>query len=127
MIKLSNTAVLRIGYGIFFLVWGLERACRTSTWASDQMLGGFYGELGANYWLVFGVAIIGIIVALSFFFNIKTKITSWIALAMISASTVVTMKPLFTYLLTGGTPLPYILFVDHFPLLAGAWVINRKS
>lgn len=127
MRKLTNFVVLRYGFGIFFLLWGSERALRTSTWANEQMLGGFYGNLGTLHWLVFAIAIMSIIVALSFFFNFKIKITSYIALGMIFASAVVCAKPLVTYLMMGGNPIPSMLFVDHFPLFAGVWVINRSS
>jgi hypothetical protein len=46
---------------------------------------------------------------------------------MFVASFIVTIVPLATYIVSGGTPIPNILFVDHFPLLAGAWAIYATS
>ena len=46
MKKIDHMLFLRIGFGIFFLFWGLERSLRVDTWASENMLGSFYGSLG---------------------------------------------------------------------------------
>ena len=127
MKKIDHMLFLRIGFGIFFLFWGLERSLRVDTWASENMLGSFYGSLGAISALVMIVGLIQILIALSFFANYKTKITSSIALIMVAASLVVTIVPLVTYLFYGGNPIPNILFLDHFPILAGLVAIYDHS
>ena len=127
MKKIDHMLFLRIGFGIFFLFWGLERSLRVDTWASENMLGSFYGSLGAISALVIIVGLIQILIALSFLANYKTKITSSIALIMVAASLVVTIVPLVTYLLIGGNPIPNILFLDHFPILAGLVAIYDHS
>ena len=123
MKKIDYMLFLRIGFGIFFLFWGLDRLLRVDTWANDAMLGSFYGSLGAMSVLVMIVGIIQVLIAMSLLVNYKTKITSGIALVMIGASLVVTIVPLVTYLINGVTPIPNILFLDHFPLLAGMLAI----
>jgi len=35
-------SALRMGFGVFFMIWGVERLMRTDTWASTQMLGNFF-------------------------------------------------------------------------------------
>lgn len=127
MKKIDYMLFLRIGFAIFFLFWGLDRLLRVDTWANEQMLGSFYGSLGAVSALVIIVGIIQILIALSFLANYKTKITSSIALVMVAASLVVTIVPLVTYLLNGVNPIPNILFLDHFPLLAGLLVIYAHA
>jgi len=98
MKKIDYMLFLRIGFAIFFLFWGLDRLLRVDTWANEQMLGSFYGSLGAVSALVIIVGIIQILIALSFLANYKTKITSSIALVMVAASLVVTIVPLVTSL-----------------------------
>jgi len=118
---------LRIGFGIFFLIWGLDKVFRTDTWANPQMLGSFYGNIGAITQLVVIIGLVQILIAISFFANKHTDKASIAALVMIGASTLVTIVPLAKYVIGGGTPIPTILFVDHFPLLAGAYAIYRHA
>jgi uncharacterized membrane protein YphA (DoxX/SURF4 family) len=127
MKKLDANLVLRIAFGIFFLVWGIERIRRADLWASEQMLGGYYGSAGTITLLVIVLAIVQVLVALAFFANFKVKIASVIALVMFAASFIVTIGPLVVYIFSGGTPLPTILFVDHFPLIGGALAIYTTS
>lgn len=127
MEKLNTNLVLRIAFGIFFLLWGIERIRRVDFWASEQALGSFYGSAGAINWLVIALGIVSVLMALAFFANFKAKIAAVIALVMIASSLIVTFIPLMTYIFSGGTPIPNMLFVDHFPLLGGAWTIYATS
>ena len=124
MKKLDLNLVLRIAFGIFFLVWGIDKIRRADFWASDQALGSFYGTITL---LVVALAVVQVLLALAFFTNFKAEIAAVIALIMLASSLVVTFIPLVTYISSGGTPIPNILFVDHFPLLAGAWGIYATS
>ena len=127
MKKLDTNLVLRIAFGIFFLLWGIERIRRADVWASAQALGSFYGSAGTLTWLVIALGIVSVLLALAFFANLKAKIAAVIALVMIASSLIVTFIPLVTYIFSGGTPIPNMLFVDHFPLLGGAWGIYATS
>ena len=127
MKKLDANLILRIGFGIFFLLWGIERIRRADLWASEHMLGSFYGSAGTLIWLVIGLNIVQVLLALAFFVNFKAKIAAVVALVMIASSLVVTIVPLVTYICSGGTPIPNMLFVDHFPLLGGALAIYATS
>ena len=127
MKKLDTNMILRIGFGIFFLMWGVEKLRRGDLWASDQMLGSFYGSPGSMKMLVMAFGAVQVLVALSFFTNCKVKIAACISLVMIGSGVVVTIVPLTKYLISGGVPIPTFLFVDHFPLLAGAWAIYANA
>ena len=127
MKKIDANMALRIGFGIFFLMWGIEKLRRTELWASDQMLGSFYGSMGAVTVVVMAFAALQVIVGIAFFANIKVKIAALISMAMITSSIVVTIVPLMTYIFQSGAPLPAFLFVDHAPLLAGAWAIYATA
>ena len=120
-------SALRMGFGIFFMIWGVERLMRTDQWASANMLGNFYGHGGTVYGLVLTVAIVQLLIALAFFTNFQTKTASVVALVMISSSIVVTIVPMVTYLIQGGTPIPNVLFADHYPLLAGVVAMYATS
>lgn len=127
MIKLTTNFLLRIGFGIFFLMWGVDRVRRTDVWANEEMLGSFYGNLGTLSLLVLVVGIVQILVAIALILNFKVKIAAILGLVMIVSSTAVTIVPLVTYICNGGSPIPRLLFVDHFPLLAGIWAIYATS
>jgi uncharacterized membrane protein YphA (DoxX/SURF4 family) len=127
MKKLDANLVLRVAFGIFFFFWGIERIRRADLWASEEMLGSFYGSAGTLTLLVIVIAIVQVLVALAFFANFKAKIAAVIALVMFASSLIVTFVPLVTYILSGDTPIPNILFLDHFPLLGGAWAIYATS
>ena len=127
MIKQDANLILRIGFGLFFLLWGIEKIRRVELWASNQMLGSFYGSSGTNVWLVFAVGIVQVLVALSFLANIRPRNGAIISMVMIASSIVVTAVPMVTYIAQGGVPIPSFLFVDHFPLLAGALAIYVTS
>ena len=125
--KYKHDVLLRIGFGIFLAIWGIDRIIRAPLWATDSLMGHFYGSLGlmAGFVIVLGSA--QLLIALSFFTNYQVKYTSLVLLAMITASTLITLRPMFSYLLFGGAPIPAILFADHFPLLAGAWAIYAHT
>ncbi len=127
MLKLNTNFILRIAFGFFFLMWGIDKVRRTDLWASEDMLGSFYGSPGAISLLVLAVGIVQILVALALFINFKVKIAALVSLAMIASSVVVTIVPMVTYIYKGGSPIPNLLFVDHYPLLAGAWAIYATS
>lgn len=127
MKTLNHTLWLRLGFGVFLGVWGLDRIVRVDTWATDSLMGSFYGAMGLMQVFVIGLGVAQLLIALSFFTNLLVRYTSLLLLAMLVVSTFVTISPLFQYLLHGGNPLPAIIFVDHFPLLAGAWVIFAHS
>ena len=123
MMKYKHDLLLRYGFGIFLAIWGLDRIIRASSWATDSLMGHFYGSLGLMTNFVILLGIVQVLIALSFFINYKVKYTSLFLLAMIVASTIITLRPLFNYLFFGGAPIPAILFADHFPLMAGAFAI----
>jgi len=127
MPKKKHGQLLRIGFGIFFLIWGLDKVFRTETWANSDMLGSFYGSIGTMTNVVIIIGVIQILVALSFFANKYTDKSAIAALIMIGASTLITIVPLVKYVISGGMPIPAILFVDHFPLLAGAYAIYSHA
>ena len=127
MNNINTNTILRIGFGIFFLIWGAERILRTDQWASTQLLGNFYGSAGTINALVLSLGIVQVLMALAFFTNFKVRIAAAMALVFIGSSLIVTIIPLLTYLVKGGTAIPYILFTDHFPLLGGAWVVFATS
>ena len=127
MIKLNTNFLLRIAFGFFFLMWGIDKVRRADLWASEDMLGSFYGNPGTITLLVLAVGVVQILVALALFVNFKVKIAALIALVMLASSVVVTIVPMVTYICTGGSPIPNLLFVDHYPLLAGAWAIYATS
>ena len=121
--KYKHDVLLRIGFGIFLAIWGIDRIIRAQLWATESLMGHFYGSLGLITGFVILLGIVQLLIALSFFTNYQVRYTSLILLAMIIASTLITLGPMFNYLLFGGPPIPAILFADHFPLLAGAWAI----
>ena len=122
--KEHHGLLLRIGFAIFLAIWGLDRFFRADLWASEGLMGHFYGDLGLKVGFVAGLGIAQVLIALSFLINFQVKYTSLLLLAMLMVSTVVTMMPLVNYLIFGGVPVPAILFSDHFPLIAGAWAIH---
>ena len=127
MNNINTNTILRIGFGIFFLIWGAERILRTDQWASPQLLGSFYGSAGTINALVLSLGIVQVLMALAFFTNFKVRIAAATAMVLIGSSLIVTIVPLLTYLVNGGTAIPYILFTDHFPLLGGAWAVFATS
>ena len=127
MKKLNANMLLRFGFGFFFLMWGVEKIRRLGLWGSDQILGSFYGSVGAIPLVVLAFAILQVIVGVAFFANVKVKVASIISAVMIVSSIVVTIIPLTKYIVYGGTPVPVFLFVDHYPLLAGVLAIFATS
>jgi len=123
IMKFKHDLILRFGFGIFLAIWGIDRVIRAPFWATESLMGHFYGSLGLITGFVIALGIIQLLIALSFFANFQVKYTSLFLLAMIITSILITLRPMFDYLLFGGTPIPAILFADHFPLLAGAWAI----
>ncbi len=125
--KYKHDMLLRIGFGIFLIIWGIDRVIRAPLWATDSLMGHFYGSLGLMTGFIILLGIVQLLIALSFFTNYQVKYTSLFLLAMIVVSTLITLRPMFNYLLFGGAPIPAILFADHFPLMAGAWAIYAHS
>ena len=125
--ELNHDLWLRIGFGLFLVVWGLDRIVRVDAWASESLMGSFYGSIGLMPTFVIALGVAQLLIALSFFTNYLVKYSSLLLLSMLTVSTFVTIFPLFQYLLLGGNPIPAIIFVDHFPLLAGAWAIFVHS
>jgi len=124
MKKPDHGTVLRWGFGLFFLFWGIERVLRAGTWASPDFLGSFYGEMGTLTWGVIAVGVVEIVVALSLFFNKKTKLTAMIGFVIVGVSTIACLKPFFAYfIMAEGAPVPNMLFIDHAPILAGLYAI----
>lgn len=118
---------LRLGFGIFLAIWGCDRFLRADIWATESLMGHFYGNMGMMVGFVKALGIAQLLIALSFFTNYYVKYTSLVLFGMFVVSTFVTIVPLWTYLTQGGAPVPPILFADHFPLLAGAWAIFAHS
>jgi len=127
MKKLNHYLLLRLGFGVFLVVWGFDRILRVDMWASESLMGYFYGSLGLISVFVIALGIMQLCIALSFFTNYQVKYSSLLLLAMFGVSTIITIVPLFTYLIHGGNPVPGILFIDHLPLLAGTWAIYENS
>lgn len=121
--KANHDLLLRLGFAIFLAIWGLDRVFRADLWATEGLMGHFYGNLGLVVGFVAAIGALQVLIALSFLFNFQVKYTSLLLLAMLVVSTVVTIAPLVNYLVSGGSPVPAILFSDHFPLMAGAWAI----
>lgn len=121
--KANHDFILRLGFAIFLAIWGFDRILRAELWATENLMGHFYGDLGLVTNFVAGLGIVQILIAASLLFNYQVKYTSLFLLAMIFVSTVITMTPMINYLVSGGPPVPAILFSDHFPLMAGAWAI----
>jgi len=126
-ISISAGMVLRIAFGVYFLLWGIEKIRRAGLWGSEQMLGSFYGSMGSVSELVILVGIVQLLVALAFLANFKTRIASIAAFGMIASSLFVTFVPMVTYIFSGGTPIPNFLFTDHFPMLGGVWAIYATA
>jgi len=125
--KEKHDLFLRIGFGIFLLIWGLDRFFRADAWATESLMGHFYGNFGLIVWIVAGLGIAQVLIAISFFTNIYVKYTSLVLFAMTITSLIVTIVPLVNYLISGGPPIPAMLFSDHFPLIAGAWTIHAHA
>jgi len=118
---------LRIGFGIFLAIWGYDRFMRADVWASESLMGQFYGDMGMMVGVIKGLAVAQLLIAAAFFTNNYVRVASLVLFAMLVVSTFVTIMPLWNYLSQGGAPIPAILFADHFPLLAGAWAIFEHS
>ena len=114
---------LRLGFGVFLAVWGLDRIVRVDMWASESLMGHFYGAMGLMHIFIISLGASQLLIALSLFTNCLVRYSSILLLAMLTVSTFVTISPMLQYLFLGGNPIPAIIFVDHFPLLAGAWAI----
>ncbi len=127
MRNISAGTVLRIGFGIYFLLWGIEKIRRADVWSGEGMLGSFYGSPGSVTGLVILVGIIQLLVALAFLANFQARIASIVALVMIASSFFVTIGPMMAYICYGGMPIPSFLFTDHIPMLAGVWAIYATA
>lgn len=125
--KENHDLFLRLGFGIFLLIWGLDRFFRADAWATESLMGHYYGNLGLVTWIVASLGIVQVLIALSFFANKYVKIASLVLFAMTITSLIVTISPLVNYLISGGAPIPAMLFADHFPLIAGAWAIHAHA
>ena len=126
-IKDNHDFWLRVGFGIFLVIWGFDRVIRAEYWATESLMGYFYGRIGLMTGFVAVLGVAQLLIALSFFTNYQVKYTSLALLAMVIVSSFVCFTPMFNYLVYGGNPIPAILFADHFPLLAGAWAIFIHS
>ncbi|MFZ0565492.1 MAG: hypothetical protein WAM28_04835 [Chlamydiales bacterium] len=127
MSKYNHAIWLRFGFGIFLLIWGINRIMRAKMWASPELMGQFYGKVGSMPIFIALLGIVQLLIALSFFTNFFVKYTSIILLVMFLVSTAVTIVPMFNYLLKGGSPVPAIFFADQFPLMAGTLTIFLHS
>lgn len=118
---------LRIGFGIFLAIWGLEFVLRADYWATESYFAHYYGnvDLISNAFLIAGV--IQLIIAISFFVNSRVKCSSIVLFIFLIISTIATLGPLINYLVEGGYPIPALLFSYHFPLLAGSWALISSS
>jgi len=123
----SHDLILRYGFGIFLAIWGFDRIFRAPLWATDSLMGHFYGTIGLMIGFVILLGVVQVLIALSFFVNYQVKWTSLVLLVMLIGSTFITLAPMINYLIYGGAPVPAILFADHFPLMAGAWSIYAHS
>lgn len=64
--KENYELLLRIGFAIFLAIWGLDRVFRADLWASEGLMGHFYGDLGLRVGFVMGLGIAQALIALSF-------------------------------------------------------------
>lgn len=131
MKRFNHDFWLRVGFGIFLVIWGWDRAYRAESWATEGLMGHFYGDIGLIVNAIRLLGIVQLLLAASFFTNYLVKYSAVILMAMLIVSTAITLRPMFEYLINGGNPVPAIIFADHFPLIAGAWAIfahatNRK-
>jgi len=125
--KLNHDLVLRIGFAIFLLIWGFDLLLKSQQWATDSLMGEYYGRLGLQPGAVTALGIVQLIIAFSFLFHRWVKFTSILLFVMLLVSTLALLPSMLAYLSIGGTPLPAILFADHFPLLAGAWAVYAHN
>jgi len=127
MMNASAGMVLRIAFGVYFLLWGFDKIRRVDLWAAEKMLSTYYGNAGTLKAMIIITGIVQLIVAIAFLANFKTRIASIIAFVMVASSFSVTFMPIVKYLFSGGSPIPNFLFTDHIPLLAGVWAIYATA
>ena len=118
--SLSNNNIsknmIRIGLGIFFLVFGLLKFVATD-WFIAGPYKGFYGIAFPTALLWF-MGLVQLAIAFSFFMNVHTKWAAWIASAMLLSTIIATFpKIVTTFSLPPAEAPPGFLFFAVVPLL----------
>ena len=105
---------LRIGLGLFLLIWGLAKFMQKEMWS--QMYQVLYGFNTASLLSLFGI--IQILLAVALLIGFKTKIASLLGGIMHISTTLVTFKMIMTpFQVPQGMP-PNILLFAAVPILA---------
>jgi len=108
--------MIRIGLGIFFLVFGLLKFVATD-WFIGGPYKGFYGIAFPTALLWF-MGLVQLAIAFSFFMNVHAKWAAWIASAMLLSTTIATFpKIVTTFSLPPAEAPPGFLFFAVIPLL----------
>lgn len=128
--KLSNNnlsnQLVKLGLGIFFLVFGLLKFVATD-WFIGGPYKGFYGSTFPVALLWF-MGLVQLAIAFSFFMNVRVKIAAWIASAMLLSTTFATFpKILTTFQLPPTEAPPGFLFFAVIPLLFMAISLALKE
>jgi len=128
--KLSNNnlskLMLRIGLGVFFLVFGLLKFVATD-WFIGGPYKGFYGATFPTALLWF-MGLVQLAIAFSFFMNVRIKLAAWIASAMLLSTTIATFpKIVTTFQLPPAEAPPGFLFFAVIPLLFMALSLALKE
>jgi len=112
--KLSGLAI-RIGLGLFFLVFGLLKLTKGS-WFVEGPYNMFYG-MAFPLALVSIVGVVQIAMAGSFFVDKYSKWSGWVASVMLLSTIIATLpKILTTFTLPPASPPPGFLFFAAVPL-----------
>tara|TARA_Y100000031_G_C8094621_1_gene325823 strand:+ start:96 stop:500 length:405 start_codon:yes stop_codon:yes gene_type:complete len=112
----ARDLMIRIGLGIFFLIFGLLKFV-AADWFVNEPYNGFYGVLFPVA-LLYIVAIVQIVMAVSFFMNKYTKWSGWVASAMMLSTIIATFPKILTvFSLPPPSAPPGFLFVAAIPIL----------
>ena len=115
MEKDKSRLMIRIGLGIFFLVFALLKFT-SAKWFIEGPYQGFYG-FGFSVFLVYFVGIIQLAVAGSFFSNKYTKYAGWVSSVMMLSTIIATSpKILSVFTLPPASPPPGFLFFAAVPI-----------
>ena len=110
----TASVVLRVGLGLFLLIWGLAKFMQKSMWTDMYKM--LYGFDTSSFLMIFGI--IQILIAVALFAGFKTRIAAVIGGVMHLTTIIVTIKMLFTpFAMPEGMP-PNILLFSSVPILA---------
>ncbi len=111
--------VLRLGLGLFILIWGLSKFMQKEMWVKMYpMLYGFNVTAG----IITIVGIVQIAIAAMVILGWKTKLAAWVGFLMQLSTTIITLKRVISpFGMVEGDPVgPNIILFATVPILA-AW------